>query len=182
MTINDNGVEILNNKSKVIDNTVEKSHENGIRIIGYDKNTRSTPQIWKNTIFSCGQQGILCLGEFCEPDIRGNIIGSNRRAGIKLSEFACASIGGTTQDDNQVIPKLLKEIMKEEKQAQEAGGLIQESMKRTQMMNNLKQQKMTSENVAETNHNLLQMSTNMGKKEQQKDQSFLNKSQAKIPQ
>jgi hypothetical protein len=43
MIINDNGIEVLNNKSKVIDNSIEKSHENGIRIIGYDKNTRSTP-------------------------------------------------------------------------------------------------------------------------------------------
>jgi hypothetical protein len=90
MTINDIGVEVLNNKSRIIDNTIEKSHEDGIKIIGYDKNTRSTPYIWKNKIFSCGWVGILCLGEFCEPDIRGNIIESNRKSGIKLSEFACA--------------------------------------------------------------------------------------------
>lgn len=77
-------------------NNVEKSHEHGIKVVGYDKNTRSTPMIWKNRIFSCGSNGILCLGEFCEPDIRGNIIESNRKAGIKLSENAMAQIGGTS--------------------------------------------------------------------------------------
>ena len=90
LVINDCGIEILNNKSKVLDNSIEKSHEDGIKIVGIDKNTRSTPFIWKNRIFSCGNNGILCLGEFCEPDIRGNIIESNRKAGIKLSEFASA--------------------------------------------------------------------------------------------
>lgn len=88
--INDIGIQVMNNKSRVLDNQIEKSHEDGIKIIGYDKNTRSTPYIWKNRIFSCGYNGILCLGEYCEPDIRGNIIESNRKAGIKLSEFACA--------------------------------------------------------------------------------------------
>jgi len=90
LIINDCGIEILNNKSRVIDNSIEKSHEDGIKIVGYDKNTRSTPYIWKNRIFSCGYNGVLCLGEFCEPDVRGNIIESNRKAGIKLTEFSCA--------------------------------------------------------------------------------------------
>lgn len=54
MQINDVGIEILNNKSKVIENIVEKSHELGMRIVGDDNNTRSMPSIWKNRVFSCG--------------------------------------------------------------------------------------------------------------------------------
>ena len=99
MNINDVGIEVLNNKSRIIENIIEKSHENGIKIVGDDKNTRSTPKIWKNRIFSCGYNGILCMGEFCEPDIRGNIIDSNRKAGIKLTDSSSAHIGGTTKDD-----------------------------------------------------------------------------------
>jgi hypothetical protein len=67
--------------------------------VGSDKNTRAMPSVWKNRIISCSHYGILCMGEFCEPDIRGNIIESNRKAGIKLTELATAHIGGTTKDD-----------------------------------------------------------------------------------
>lgn len=100
----DIGVEILNNKSKVIENVVEKSHELGIKIVGDDNNTRCMPSIWKNRVFSCGQHGILCMGSFCEPDIRGNIIESNRKAGIKLTDDAIAHIGGTTKEEVRVLP------------------------------------------------------------------------------
>lgn len=44
------------------------------------------------------------MGESCEPDIRGNIIESNRKAGIKLTENAVAHIGGTSKDDIKVLP------------------------------------------------------------------------------
>jgi parallel beta-helix repeat protein len=99
MNINDVGIEILNNKSKVIENIIEKSHENGIKIVGNGKDTRSRPDIWKNRIFSCGYNGILCMGESCEPNIRGNIIDSNRKAGIKLTDLSTAHIGGVTKED-----------------------------------------------------------------------------------
>lgn len=62
MQINDIGIEILNNKSKVIENIIEKSHEIGIKIVGDSNCTRSMPSIWKNRIFSCGQHGIRCCG------------------------------------------------------------------------------------------------------------------------
>lgn len=99
MSINDLGIEILNNKSKLIENIIEKSHENGIKVVGDDRNTRCVPTIWKNRIFSCGYNGILCSGDSCAPDIRGNIIDSNRKAGIKLTDNSTAHIGGTTKDD-----------------------------------------------------------------------------------
>jgi parallel beta-helix repeat protein len=82
----------------VIDNFVEKSHENGVKIVGNTNATRAKPKIYRNKIFSCGYNGIVCMGEHCEPDIRGNIIESNRKAGIKITERATAHIGGTHKD------------------------------------------------------------------------------------
>lgn len=43
MQVNDVGVEINNNKSILIENVIEKSHENGIKIVGDDNNTRCMP-------------------------------------------------------------------------------------------------------------------------------------------
>lgn len=104
MSINDVGIEIANNRSKIFENFIEKSHENGIKVLGDDKNTRSMPTIWKNKIYSCGCNGIVCMGDSCEPDIRGNIIESNRKAGIKLTELAVAHIGGVSKNEIDVLP------------------------------------------------------------------------------
>lgn len=60
--LNECAIEILNNKSRIIDNTIEKSHENGIKIIGNDKSTRSTATVWRNHIKSCGHNGIIVMG------------------------------------------------------------------------------------------------------------------------
>jgi len=35
--LNECAIEVLNNKSRVIDNIIEKSHENGIKITGKNK-------------------------------------------------------------------------------------------------------------------------------------------------
>lgn len=43
-------------------------------------------------------------GSQAEPDIRGNIITQNRKAGIKVGECAKAQIGGTTKQDIKFIP------------------------------------------------------------------------------
>ena len=99
LSLNDCGIEIQNNKSHVIENLIEKSHENGVKITGDNKDTRCMPHIWKNRISSCGANGIYAMGEQCEPDVRGNVIDSNRKAGIKLCEMACGHIGGTTKED-----------------------------------------------------------------------------------
>lgn len=104
MSINDCGIEITNNRSKIFENYVEKSHENGIKIVGDSKSTRSMPSIWKNKISSCGCNGIICLGDSCEPDIRGNVIESNRKAGIKLTEMAIAHIGGISKEELDNLP------------------------------------------------------------------------------
>ena len=54
-------------------------------VIGEDNRTRTMPLIWRNKIDSSGLDGIFVYGPICEPDIRGNIITSNRKAGIKFT-------------------------------------------------------------------------------------------------
>ena len=41
-----------------------------------------------NDVYNCGYNGILISGELCHPDIKGNFIEQNRKAGIKLFENA----------------------------------------------------------------------------------------------
>ena len=104
MSLNEAGISILNNKSKVIDNMIDKAHQNGIVIEGFDKSTKCTPNIWRNKLRACGANGILVSGEQCDPDIRGNIIIQCRKAGIKINRDAIAHIGGTTKVDIKFIP------------------------------------------------------------------------------
>jgi molybdenum cofactor biosynthesis enzyme len=44
------GIEIQDNKSKIFDNQITKSHEYGIQIVGTDNRTRSMPLVWRNKI------------------------------------------------------------------------------------------------------------------------------------
>ncbi len=74
MTLNEVGIEILNNKSRIIDNTIQKSHQDGIKVIGNNRTTNSAPLIWRNYIKQSGHNGIISLGIHSEPDIRGNVI------------------------------------------------------------------------------------------------------------
>jgi hypothetical protein len=62
MCLNEQGIEILNNKSRCIDNVIDKAHDNGISVIGDDKSTKCTPCIWRNKIRSCGTNGIHVSG------------------------------------------------------------------------------------------------------------------------
>ena len=50
--------------------------------------------MWLNLVEKCGYNGIEIRGNQCSPDIRGNFIQLNRKAGIKLTEFAKAVIRG----------------------------------------------------------------------------------------
>ena len=65
------------------------------------------PYIWKNRITQSGFNGILCTGESCQSDIRGNVIDTSRKAGIKICELATAHIGGTTKEDLHLFMKQL---------------------------------------------------------------------------
>ena len=98
------GIEIQNNKSKLFDNQISKSHEYGIQVRGDDNKTRSMPLIWRNRIEQCAYDGIIVFGQHCEPDIRGNVIANNRKSGIKLMKNAIAHIGGTCKEDIQELP------------------------------------------------------------------------------
>jgi len=62
MILNTCAIEIFNNSTKLIDNVIEKSFEDGIRVIGNDKTTCSSPVIWRNTIKSSAQNGVLVTG------------------------------------------------------------------------------------------------------------------------
>lgn len=62
MQICNTGIEIHNNKSKIFDNTISKSFENGILIKGEDNKTRTMPLIWKNKIEQSNLDGILVYG------------------------------------------------------------------------------------------------------------------------
>lgn len=57
------GLEILNNKSRCIDNIIDKAHENGILVVGDNNATKCTPSLWRNKIRSCGANGIFVTGE-----------------------------------------------------------------------------------------------------------------------
>lgn len=102
--MNEVGIEIYNNQSHIIENEIERSHENGIKITGTNRSQLCTAKIWKNIIQSCGYNGIVILGGQCNPDVRGNVIKQNRKAGIKLTELAIAHIGGTEKADIKFIP------------------------------------------------------------------------------
>ena len=64
------------------------------------------PLIWRNRVEQCAYDGMICYGEHCEPDIRGNIIANNRRSGIKLMKKAIAHIGGTSKEDILKMPEM----------------------------------------------------------------------------
>jgi len=106
MAYNEGGIEILNNKSRVIDNIIEKAHDNGILIMGDNTATMCTPMVWRNKIRACGGNGIEINGEQCEPDIRGNIIVMCRKSGIKLRNNSVAHIGGSSKVDIKFIPSM----------------------------------------------------------------------------
>ena len=63
MNLNESGIEIFDNQSSIIDNMIERSHEDGIKITGTDKSQMCTAIVWKNSIISCGYNGILIKGD-----------------------------------------------------------------------------------------------------------------------
>lgn len=62
--------------------------------------------MWRNKIEQCAFDGILIDGKHCEPDIKGNIIANNRKAGIKIQNYAIAYIGGSSKDDIKTLPDM----------------------------------------------------------------------------
>lgn len=77
-----------------------------MKIIGDNNKTLARPLIWRNKIEQCAWDGILIDGKHCEPDIKGNIIANNRKAGIKIQNQAIAYIGGSSKDDIKTLPDM----------------------------------------------------------------------------
>ena len=92
LTHNDIGVEILNNASMVKDNTIENSHDNGLKVLCHGEQQVCTPTISGNRVSSSKYNGILVMGESsvspCSPVIQANQVDNNRKAGIKVCEGA----------------------------------------------------------------------------------------------
>ena len=99
MQINDLGIQLINNKSIVFENTIQKCHEDGIRVTNTHDKHPCCPLIMKNYIESSTHNGIVCEGHKSWPDIRANVIEANRKAGIRLTDNSRAHIGGESFDD-----------------------------------------------------------------------------------
>lgn len=87
---NELGIEILNSCPKIIRNHIKYNFGNGIQM----RSTLSScePKIEENTILE-NENGILCIGDLCNPDIIQNtLIANNRKAGIRLEEDSHAKI------------------------------------------------------------------------------------------
>ena len=88
------GIDIINNKSIVFGNKIQKSHDDGISVICNSDIDAACPLIQRNFIEACTHNGIVCEGFSCYPIIKANVIDSNRKTGIKLASSARAHIGG----------------------------------------------------------------------------------------
>jgi hypothetical protein len=88
------GVDILNNKSVLFANRIQKSHDDGISVVCNSENDIAAPTIQRNFIESCTHNGIVCEGFSCFPLIKANHIELNRKSGVKLANSARALIGG----------------------------------------------------------------------------------------
>lgn len=91
---NNDGIELLNNKSKILANEIEKSHGHGILIISEHKDGKLNSLVKGNTISNCKFNGIQIQGEGLRPSIRNNTIKHNRKCGIKVMDKARADIIG----------------------------------------------------------------------------------------
>ena len=101
MQINGVGIEILNNKSIVFENTIQKCHDDGIAVRGTSESHLAQPTIQKNYIEASTHNGIVCEGFSSCPLIKANIIEANRKSGIKMIDSARAHIGGHTLSDRE---------------------------------------------------------------------------------
>ena len=87
---NEIGIEILNSCPRIFNNHINYNFGSGIQA----RSTLSScePKIEENTILE-NENGILCTGDLCVPDIMQNtLIANNRKAGIRLEEDSHANI------------------------------------------------------------------------------------------
>ena len=99
MQINDIALQLINNNSYIFENIIQKSIDNGIEIKCLGANSQCSPLIQKNYIEASTHYGIVVEGFGSSPNIKGNIIEANRKAGVKLTDNSKAHIGGEGLDD-----------------------------------------------------------------------------------
>lgn len=99
MQVNDVGVKLVNNKSVVFENTIQKSHDDGIKILCDSRSDPACPLVQQNYVEASTHNGIVVEGHKCFPDITANVIEANRKAGIRIMDNAQAHVGGSDPSD-----------------------------------------------------------------------------------
>ena len=72
------GIVAIDNKSKIVKNKIEKSHDNGIKIICTGKGKIWNPEVSQNQIIASKYNGIIVIGDSSNPKIISNIIENNK--------------------------------------------------------------------------------------------------------
>lgn len=87
---NEVGIEIINSSPKLARNSIKYNFGDGISL--RSSLAACMPKIEENSILE-NENGLICTGDLCNPDIISNtFIGNNRKAGIRLEEDAHAKI------------------------------------------------------------------------------------------
>ena len=97
--VNDIAIEICDNSSLVMHNRIQKSNFDGILITSTAPTSATQPKIFQNFVEESTHNGIHVKGEGCQPEIKGNIVRANMKAGIRLAGWANAIVGGPGKAD-----------------------------------------------------------------------------------
>ena len=89
---NNDSIHILNNKSVVMNNDIDKSHGIGIKIECSYKEAKWNAKMQGNSINNCKLHGIQVSGKGAHGTISSNTIKNNRKWGIKIIERARVEI------------------------------------------------------------------------------------------
>jgi len=118
--INDAAIEIINNKSLIYGNKIQKSNLTGI-VVACTKpdadSVYSSPLIIRNYIEHSLHHGIRCDGLGAIAVIKANCIEQNKKVGILIQNGARAHIGGEGRDGDE-----LKALLEAQKNQEVVGG------------------------------------------------------------
>lgn len=131
MQINDAGIELTDNSSLVIQNKIQKCHTEGIIIKSTDRRIRTQPLLYQNFVEASTQNGLLCQGSKCRAVLKGNIIRSNLKSGVKLAGFSSVQMGGKTKDDLDCVMEFIDNHAQVDLYHQLFDGLITSESKAT---------------------------------------------------
>lgn len=107
---NNDSIHILNNKSLVINNEIEKAHGIGIICECNSHEAKCVPKVQNNKVSNCKSHGIHVKGKGCHATLSGNSIKSNKECGIKITDKSKVDIIG----GNFIIKNNLQGILIEE--------------------------------------------------------------------